>query len=67
MCLKTDAETRINRACLQQALDVEADTIATACPFCMIMFDDAIRTEGLTEEVKVVDIVEILASVIRET
>ncbi|MBS1248814.1 MAG: EtfAB:quinone oxidoreductase [Chloroflexi bacterium] len=60
MWLETDAETRINRARLEQALDVEADTIATACPFCMIMFDDAVRTEGLTEEVKVLDIVEVL-------
>lgn len=60
MWLETEAETRINRARLEQALEVGAETIATACPYCLIMFDDAIRSKGLTEEVKVLDIAEIL-------
>jgi Fe-S oxidoreductase len=40
---------------------VNAETIATACPYCLLMFDDAIRSKGLGEEVQVKDISEILA------
>ncbi len=60
MWLETDAETRINRHRLEQALELGADTIATACPFCLIMFDDALRSKGLAEEIQVLDLIEIL-------
>jgi Fe-S oxidoreductase/nitrate reductase gamma subunit len=60
MWLETAAETRVNQHRLQQALDIEADTITTACPYCLIMFDDALRSKGLTDQVQVVDLVEIL-------
>jgi Fe-S oxidoreductase/nitrate reductase gamma subunit len=33
-----------------------ADVLVTACPFCFIHFDDAVKTEGLEEEIKVVDL-----------
>ncbi len=60
MWLETDAETRINHRRLQEALEVNADTIATACPYCLLMFDDAIRSKGVGESVQVMDIAEIL-------
>jgi Fe-S oxidoreductase len=62
MWLETDAETRINHRRLKDALDVKADVVATACPYCMLMFDDAIRSKGLGEQVKVMDIAEVLAA-----
>jgi Fe-S oxidoreductase len=60
MWLETAADTRINQNRLNHALDIQADTITTACPYCLIMFDDALRSKGLIEEVQVLDIIEIL-------
>lgn len=60
MWLETAAETRINRKRLDHALEIKADTIATACPYCLIMFDDALRSRGMTEKVQVLDLIEIL-------
>jgi Fe-S oxidoreductase/nitrate reductase gamma subunit len=60
MWLETDAETRINHRRLGDALDAKADVVATACPYCLIMFDDAVRSKGLGEQVKVMDIAEVL-------
>ena len=60
MWLETAADTRLNQHRLQQALDIQADTITTACPYCLIMFDDALRSKGLTDEIQVLDIIEIL-------
>jgi Fe-S oxidoreductase len=60
MWLETDAETRINQNRLEQAMELQPDTIATSCPFCMIMFDDALRSKGMTDQVQVLDLVEIL-------
>jgi len=60
MWLEVDANTRINHRRLQDSLDVNAEVVATACPYCLIMFDDAIRSKGLGEKIKVMDITEIL-------
>jgi Fe-S oxidoreductase len=60
MWLETSADTRINQGRLQQALDIQADTVATSCPYCLIMFDDALRSKGLTDRIQVLDVVEIL-------
>ena len=60
MWLETDAETRINHRRLENALKAKADVVATACPYCLLMFDDAIRSKGLADQIQVMDIAEIL-------
>jgi Fe-S oxidoreductase len=62
MWLETDANTRINHRRLKDALDVKAEVVATACPYCLLMFDDAIRSKGIGEQIKVMDIAEVLAA-----
>jgi len=61
MWMETDASTRINHRRLQDALDVKADVVATACPYCLIMFDDAVSSKGIGDDIKIMDIAEILA------
>ena len=60
MWLETDPNTRINHRRLAEAQKVKADVVATACPYCLLMFDDAIRSKGVGEQVQVMDIAEIL-------
>lgn len=61
MWVETDPNTRINQNRLQQALDAKIDTVATACPYCLIMFDDAIRSKGVGDQIRAVDIAEVLS------
>ncbi len=61
MWMETDAETRINHIRLADALAVEADTVATACPYCLLMLDDAIRSQGVGARIQVMDVAEVLA------
>ena len=60
MWLETDANTRINHRRLDDVLQADCNIVATACPYCLLMFDDAIRSKGKGEEVQVLDIAEIL-------
>jgi Fe-S oxidoreductase len=60
MWMETDASTRINHKRLDDVLEVQADVIATACPYCLLMFDDAIRSKGIGEDIQVMDISELL-------
>lgn len=53
---------RVNIKRTRQLVDTGADTIATACPYCNIMMTDGVKTEGLQDKVKVVDIAELVAS-----
>lgn len=62
MWLESEADTRINQRRLEDALSVQADIVATACPYCLLMFDDAIRSKGLGDRVQVLDIAEVLAT-----
>ncbi len=60
MWMETDVDKRINHRRLQDALDAQADVVATACPYCMIMFEDAIKAKGLGEKMKTLDIAEVM-------
>ncbi len=61
MWMETDPNTRINKRRFEEATQrAGADVIVTACPYCLIMFDDAIRSAGATDKVEVKDLAEIL-------
>lgn len=53
--------TRINSHRLDQALSTGAAGICTSCPYCLTMFDDAIKTEDLEESFVARDIAEIVS------
>lgn len=53
---------RVNVKRTEQLLDTGADTIATACPFCNVMITDGVKAKGLQENVKVLDVAEIVAA-----
>jgi Fe-S oxidoreductase len=46
---------------IDEALGVGAEVIATACPFCMQMLEDAVRTAGAQDKIKVLDVAELAA------
>ncbi len=48
---------KINHQRLEQAIKV-SNNIATGCPFCLLMLQDAVNTKGLKNQVVVKDIVE---------
>ncbi len=55
---------RMNIARLEDALTTKPEWIATACPFCVTMFDDAIKDKNMEDDVKIWDIAEIVEQAI---
>jgi Fe-S oxidoreductase/nitrate reductase gamma subunit len=55
---------RVNIERLEDALTVEPDWIATACPFCVTMFDDAIKNKDMEGKLKIWDIAELVEQAI---
>jgi len=61
MWLENRTGRRINEVRTEQAMDTKAQVVATACPFCLQMFEDGIKTKGVEESLKVMDIAELVA------
>ncbi len=64
--MEEDIGKRINHERADEALALEPDLVSTACPFCLVMLDDAVqdktgRGELRDGQVRVVDVSQILA------
>jgi Fe-S oxidoreductase len=60
----TNIEERLAHQRVQEALATGAEILATACPFCILTLEDAVKSLGLEEELQVLDITELLAQVV---
>ncbi len=70
MWMEETRGTRVNAERTRQALETGADTVATACPFCMVMFRDGLTDAGrgadAPDAVTAQDISELLAAALAE-
>lgn len=53
-------EKRMGQVRVEMANSAGANVIVTACPFCMVNIEDAIKTSGLEEKMEVIDLVELV-------
>jgi len=53
-------EKRMGQVRVEMAKQAGANVIVTACPFCMVNIEDAIKTSGLEEEMEAIDLVELI-------
>ena len=60
MWMEENIGKRVNAERIQEALATGADVVGTACPFCMIMLDDAVKGEGRADDVTVLDISQVI-------
>jgi Fe-S oxidoreductase len=68
MWMEETRGTRINEERTRQVLETGASTVATACPFCMVMMTDGLAAaDGGAAGVTAMDISEVLAARIAST
>ncbi|MBC7335563.1 MAG: (Fe-S)-binding protein, partial [Clostridia bacterium] len=60
MWLEEKIGRRINLMRTEQALARNPQMIATACPFCLVMFSDGLKDKGIEEGVQALDLAEVL-------
>jgi Fe-S oxidoreductase len=51
---------RINQMRVQQANETGAETIVSACPYCLTMLSDGIKEINLEEKMSALDLAEIV-------
>lgn len=57
---------RISETRVEQIVECGADVVASACPYCLQMFEDAIKAKEVEESLKAMDIAELLAAALEK-
>lgn len=62
--METKKGERFSDLRIEQAMDVGAEALVTACPYCITMLEDSRITVGADEKIEIKDITEIIQEVI---
>jgi Fe-S oxidoreductase len=60
MWMEEDIGKRVNLERTDEALTTGADVVSTACPYCLIMLDDAVRARQREDDVRVLDLSQVV-------
>ena len=60
MFMEEQNDNRVNVKRTKQLIDTGAQTVASACPFCMTMITDGLKAESKEEAIRALDVVELL-------
>ncbi len=60
----SDSGERLAEIRIRDAVDMGAEIVATACPFCLLNLEDAVKTTGNEEKIEAKDIIELVSEAI---
>jgi Fe-S oxidoreductase len=55
-----EEKERMGEKRVRMAQEVQAEVIVTACPFCLINLEDAVKTTGNEDKIEIIDLVELV-------
>jgi len=61
-----ESKPRVNHKRVQMAAETEATKVATACPFCLAMFDEGIASQQLGKQMSVDDVSVYVAAALKD-
>jgi Fe-S oxidoreductase len=61
-----EGQPRVNHRRVDQAVDTQATKVATACPFCLAMFDEGISAKQIGDTLAVDDVAVYVARALKE-
>jgi Fe-S oxidoreductase len=67
MWMEEDIGKRVNLERTDEALTTGADVVSTACPYCLIMLDDAVRARSREDDVRVMDVASVMEASLTAT
>jgi Fe-S oxidoreductase len=53
-------QERLAEARVKEAVEMGAEVLATACPFCLLTFEDAVKMTNNEENIQVLDLIELV-------
>jgi Fe-S oxidoreductase/nitrate reductase gamma subunit len=67
MWMEEEPDKRVNTRRVEEIIKAGLECVATACPYCLTMFDDALKAKGVEESVKAMDLSELLAESLEDS
>ncbi len=58
------SEERLAEVRVKDAVSIGAEILATACPFCLLTLEDAVKTTGNESKIEIKDIAELISEVV---
>lgn len=55
---------RLAEARVKDAAEAGAEILVAACPFCVLTFEDAVKTAGLEGKLQILDVAELVSQAI---
>ena len=62
--METKPDWRFSDLRIKEACETGAAILATACPYCISMFEDSRKTTNREDEIEIKDISELIAEVL---
>jgi Fe-S oxidoreductase len=60
----SDMGRRLAEVRIEDAVVLGAEILVTACPLCVLTLEDAVKTSGYEDRLRVMDVVELLAEAV---
>lgn len=60
-------DQRLNTRRTDEVIQAKVDTVATACPYCLSMFEDGLKAREVEESIKAMDLSELVARALPQT
>jgi Fe-S oxidoreductase/nitrate reductase gamma subunit len=67
MWMEEEPDKRVNTRRIEEVIEAGVACLASACPYCLTMFDDAIKAKGVEESLKSLDISELVAEALADS
>ena len=64
MWMEEEPDKRVNMRRIEEVIEAKVDVVATACPYCLSMFEDALKAKEVEESIKALDLSELIVRVL---
>lgn len=64
MWMEEAPDQRVNVKRTEDVIEAKVDLVATACPYCLTMFEDGLKTKEVEESIKAMDLSELVVQVL---
>ncbi|MBN1176665.1 MAG: 4Fe-4S dicluster domain-containing protein [Dehalococcoidales bacterium] len=66
MWMEEDPDKRVNNRRVDEIIQAKVDIVATACPYCLTMFEDGVKAKEAEETLRVKDLSELIAEALEK-
>jgi len=66
MWMEEDPDKRVSNRRVDEIIQAKVDIVATACPYCLTMFEDGIKAREAEETLRVKDLSELIAEALEK-